>query len=215
MRTLKSTIGSFGAFAVLAGAALVGSGSRAAQADSLIPSLVSVTPDGFGAYDWDYDLHLTSDEILDVDKTWTPDPGFPDGHFWTLYDFNGFISVVSVPNADWVPSVQGTGLTPEGTAPTDKPTIPNITFTWVGKADVPGPADIGNFVVKSSQHIIKHLGSSFTGQATDITDPSNRLANLGKVDAPAPVPEPTTLMLLGSGFLSLGVAARRRRKLSQ
>jgi hypothetical protein len=183
-------------------------GAREARADSIIPELFGVFPTGGGDFTWVYEVTLTDDERLDSASPWP--------HFFTIYDFAGFIpgSQAST-NPDWTPSSANVGPTGFGTLPADDPTIPNITWTWtpaVVPQTVVGPISLGLFSADSIFGLVAL--DNFTGQATKHAPgtPADGTitGNIGFVEVPfGQVPEPASLFLMGAGLLA--VARFRRR----
>jgi hypothetical protein len=178
---------------------------------TLIPDLVSVTPSAInpGAFTWTYTVSLAADQQLNSANPWA--------HFWTLYDFGGFVDVVGVP-VPFTSSVQNSGIDAEDIGPPlgggDDPGLENITFTWEGAGVVPGPDVFGLFQIDSVFAIPKI--DFFEGQSSKLVpgDPSDntRTGNIGRVEVPIFVPEPEILTIasLGSALVLLGRWRRRR-----
>jgi hypothetical protein len=190
---------------VLAAAALLGLGTQA-QA-GLIPTNVSVTPDGSN-FRWTYAVVVTTDVHVH------------SGDFFTIYDFGGMVtgpggslSNVLIP-AGWSVSSAMVGATPTGTAPTDDPHIPNLTFTYNGP-DIVGQTGLGNFMAIST------FGDATTSAFTSITHRNvdgRSEANITSTDVPVPsnvagTPEPATLGMFGLGLPVLGLGRWLRRRL--
>jgi hypothetical protein len=144
-----------------------------------------------------------------------------EAEFFTIYDFNGFISGTDTSPAGWAFSSSGSGQTPDMIAigAKDDPAIPNLTWTYTGGSNITDGSTISGFSAKS-----------FFGPAT-VTDwyssqahkqgdtPGGIVQNVGPVQVPQPpqnepgdVPEPMSMALLGGGLIAMGLLPRRFRK---
>jgi hypothetical protein len=187
----------------------------AAQA-TLVPTLGSITPSG-GSFVWSYDFALAFDQnaVGGTIQTTNPVPTPPTtaaGDFLTIYDFRGLVSGSCFAPTGWACQTQAIGFTPSKTVPDDSASLTNLTFTRTG-GTLTGPvADLGDFGASSSLGLM--ATGEFTSRGTRNQGPSidTKIDDIGNVAVPATVPEPATLLLLGSTMVGLGVTLRRRRR---
>ena len=192
-----------GAEASLLALGLLLLGAASSRAD-IIPQLQSTpTPSGQD-YRWTYQVAMTSGERIGR------------GSYFTIYDFAGFIPGSNFQPINWVFSSAMTGKTPKGTNVVDNPKVPNLTWTYVGKAtggkasvnlglfgalSIYGKATEGTFVADGRRYTPHQRGN---GKAMFTT---------GSVPVPGPlVPEGASLSLLLPGLATFGLLLRRRSR---
>lgn len=138
------------------------------------------------------------------------------GDFFTIYDFNGFVRVVSAPAtfAATVSPTSGPVETTTGTVTPRETDAPNITFTYTGAPTIlGGPTPLGTFVLES---IFAPSGTvrAFVGRGTDQTLRAKN-GNINNITGPGltVIPEPgeyAFAAFAGASVLGLVVRARRR-----
>jgi hypothetical protein len=196
---------------LLAGLLLSASWASSARA-GLIPTQVSVHPDGPN-FRWTYAVVVTTDVQVNY------------GDFFTIFDFGGLVggplgvvpgpSTIALP-INWTVTESLVGPTPAGTLPTDNPSVPNLTFTYVGTSPITGQTGLGNFWAISiySEPTVSDF-TSITHRQID----GRPEANITTTDVPVPgthnpndVPEPGTLALMGLGLPLAGLVRWWRRR---
>jgi hypothetical protein len=163
-------------------------------------------------YIWNYALGVLGNE-----QTY-PNPA-PNNSYVTLYDIPGIIAgsaIQDTKSGGVTTSEQFLGETPTAPlggccTPPDSPTMLNVT--WSTKFPVIGPQYDDGFAFES---IFGGIGPnrtlSWTQQAYPQGDPDPADVQTGEGSTYGPVtPEPTTIFLMGSALVGLGLLRRKKR----
>ncbi|MCU0703957.1 MAG: PEP-CTERM sorting domain-containing protein [Fimbriiglobus sp.] len=178
-------------------AVLCGGTARA----GLLPTSVTVFPEGSN-FRWQYAIVLPTDSQL------------KNGDYFTIYDFNGFVSGTDVaPDSNWSFTTAMVGPTPPNVAPFDDPSKPNLSWKYNGPTINVGQTGLGNFMATSEYQ--DRTRSYFTARTHRSSD--GRIdQNVTYTDVPVPggdvqVPEPATLALAALALPAVGLAFRRKK----
>lgn len=198
--------------AVLGSLGLVLGVQGPAQA-TLIPTLDTIAPSG-GNFVWTYNIGLAADQNATGGSVQSvnPVPVAATGDFLTIYDFRGFVGGTCFAPTGWACQTQGIGFTPNTQTPADNSGLTNLSFTRTGTT-IDGPVtDLGDFGAQSI--IALSQAGLFTSRGTKNLGElaGTKVDSIGQVSVPAPVPEPATLLLLGSTMAGLGAVLRRRKR---
>jgi hypothetical protein len=193
-------------------ALLVGMPSSA-SANTITVTSAGVT--GTGPFVWAYTASEDSGGLIQTGAvpgitTQLTDMGSVTADYFTIYDFVGFTGVVTTP-AGWAFESRLLGSTGSNVVVTDSGSISNLTWYYIGAPTV-GPLTVTGFSATSTLGLPSLVHGNWASEDTQngggLAGHSNEA--VGQVDTPGSVPEPASMLLLGSGLIGLAAKARRR-----
>jgi hypothetical protein len=180
----------------------------------IIPNFIGAAPDDSAQNTvWTYNADITAEQNA------------TNGDFFTIYDFGSFIVGSNQQPADWTFSFSLVTAPPAMISVPDDATLYNLTWTYTGSSPIIGNSaagqNIGPFSIMVSgfqgEEVPLTVQGWFAAQGTAAggSNPGTKINNVGRLDVPAPIPEPSTIALvIGTGGLGLlGRALARRRRL--
>jgi hypothetical protein len=108
------------------------------------------------------------------------------GSFFTIYDFVGYVAGSATAPPGWEVQVALIGLTNATQAPTDSPSIVNLTFVYIGppKSDK-GPLNISGFTALSLYGAVNPDGTfTYQSEVDGFSGQAGVDAGIGSIEVP-------------------------------
>jgi hypothetical protein len=172
---------------------------------NIIPTTPGPTPSGSN-FLWAYNFTVSTDQNVNSGPVPSVNPVDPlnliPGGFVTIYDFQGYVVGSCAGPAGWTCVAQNIGFTPSDTLPPDSASIVNLTWVYTSGTPVLGPTIVNGFSAVSIYGLEQQVSFTSRGWRNQGIQIGTVTDNVGKTTGPAPIPEPATLALLGSGILA-------------
>jgi hypothetical protein len=184
------------------------SGTTRARAGFTV-TLDSTTPTNTGATQFNYSASIAG-----------PDTIAP-GDYFRIYDFGGLLNGTVTAPTGWSVATESGSVPPPNVALMhgDDPAVPNLLFTYNGRAPIGGPKTVSGFSAQSSasgsgNNWLKDFNGSLTTTAgLKINSVGEVLVPSGTIlPPPSAVPEPSAVISCGLGLVGLGLAHARRAR---